>query len=773
MKPIHAKPTFRRWILAMLLTGMLFGCEDPKITPEQASPYVDGWAEQFGPKLKEQVSSGDLGAQIKAELTSAQTQESKRLKSREPAYAELLNELYATRDYAPVFIKSGKLTPKGEAVFTAIEAVPEHGLSAPAYQVSEISKELAALKGYNEELAGFGDFAVSAEGKQLVLDEVLEKDPEAFVLDESNYETLSGMFTSSAEGNALQSQVEQINELGKKMSAAQARVEVLLGMGFGRYAREMRYFHNPQIFVYPREDDFYNNPETRSSRPVDARGAYAAGKIWRNAVFTVDGMIKQRGDDLLTQKLKAVMTHALESEDIAPVLTTLAPGPQYEGLRKEYVRYKAITDAGGWPEVPAQKKLKKGAKKEVVTQLKQRLAIEGYFPKDKEATTLFDQDLVDAIKAYQSAHQMDDDGKPGKTFWRSLNVSASARTAQIKHTMKDWRASNIQHHDHDTYVIVNLPDFTTEIWKDQTRAMRMRVVIGNNDRVRDEESGKLEHANRTPTLSAYIDRVIYNPYWNVTARIRQNEILVDVRKDLEAVYKSKVDRLLGIKKAVEKPAKTTTTGTTTGTTVASPFGNILPTVTPPKAPYSSSGQWRLDIAAFQAAYQTKTGAPADVASLFPYIQPESGLVDVSTTNPANVPPWYAKNGYEVMYGGKSWEYVRQLNGAANALGKVKVIFPNMHDVYLHDTNAKALFKKTIRAYSHGCMRMHQPLDFAKWLLDNDGTYSDKIDRTIAGADYLPVFLKTHVPVHVVYFTTRVDDEGRANFLIDIYDKNPS
>ncbi len=770
MKPTSMTPRLKQGLLALLLTSMLCGCEDPKITPEQASPFVDGWAEQFGPKLKEKVTSGNLSEQIKAELLAAREKESKRLKSEEPAYAALLDELYTSSEYKPVFIKDGQLTPRGKAVLDELDVVAEHGLSALDYRAAEIHEELEALKGYNEELAGLGSFDVSAEGKQLVLDEVLEKNPEQFTLDESNYAALDEMFTSSSEGSALEGQVEQINALGKKMSASQARVEVLLGLGLARFARQMRYFHNPKIFVHPREDDFFNNPETRSSRPTDAKGAYEAGKIWRHAIFTVDNMIEKRGDELLDQKLRAFMTSALTTEDVKPLLATLSPGPQYEGLRKEYVRYSKLDEAGGWPEVPEQKKLRKGAKKEVVKQLKERLAIEGYFPKDKEATTLFDQDLVDAIKAYQRTHQMDDDGKPGKTFWRSLNVSAKQRATQIKDTMKKWRASNIQHHDHDTYVIVNLPDFTAEIWKDQKREMRMRVVIGNNDRVRNEETGKMEHANRTPTLSAYIDRVIYNPYWNVTPRIRQNEILVDVRKDLAGVYKAKVDRLLGIKKgSAEKTPETAATTTTLGGNL---LGNVIPEVKAPEPPYSKSGGfWTLDIPAFQKAYQAKTGAPADIASLFPYLQPDTGRIDVSTTDPNNIPPWYAKEGYEVMYAGKSWEYVRQLNGAANALGKVKVIFPNLHDVYLHDTPAKALFKKTIRAYSHGCMRMHQPLDFAEWLLKNDGSYTDKIERTIKGSDYLPVFLKEHIPVHVVYFTTRVDDEGRANFLIDIYNRS--
>ena len=376
---------------------------------------------------------------------------------------------------------------------------------------------------------------------------------------------------------------------------------------------------------------------------------------------------------------------------------------------------------------------------------------------------------------------MDVDGKPGKSFWRSLNVPAQDRAEQLEQTLKSWRESNVRHHDEETYVLVNLPDFTAEIWDERERQMRMRVVIGNNDRVLDEETGERSHANRTPTLSAYIDRVIYNPYWNVTPRIRTNEILVDVRKDLEASYRAKVDRLLGIKakkEGAEKERAPTERAPAAGAfgagQPAGALGSVVSEPAPVTPPYETrGGLWTLDVPAFQAAYQAKIGAATDISALFPYLVPETGQIDVSTTDPNNIPPWYAKNGYEVMYPGKSWEYVRQLNGAANALGKVKVIFPNLHDVYLHDTPAKALFKKTLRAYSHGCMRMHQPLDFAEWLLKHDGQYDEGVEEALRSKDYHAVFLKRPVPVHVVYFTTRVDEEGRANFLIDIYDKDPS
>ncbi len=235
---------------------------------------------------------------------------------------------------------------------------------------------------------------------------------------------------------------------------------------------------------------------------------------------------------------------------------------------------------------------------------------------------------------------------------------------------------------------------------------------------------------------------------------------MDVRKDLEPRYKAKMLKLLGAS-AKPKPA------------IPDPTG-LMATPTPavPDLFRKTREGVVFDIAAYKTAYTAKAGAEPDLKAQFPYLDPATGLINVNTTDPANVPPWYAAEGYEVMYPGKKWEYVRQLNGDKNSLGRVKIIFPNLHDVYLHDTPKKGLFKNPIRAYSHGCMRMHKPLDFAAWLLKNDDQYeTSKIKRLLSKTQFEPIFLKKRVPVHVVYHTVRVDDEGRANFLSDIYKRD--
>jgi murein L,D-transpeptidase YcbB/YkuD len=112
---------------------------------------------------------------------------------------------------------------------------------------------------------------------------------------------------------------------------------------------------------------------------------------------------------------------------------------------------------------------------------------------------------------------------------------------------------------------------------------------------------------------------------------------------------------------------------------------------------------------------------------------------------------------------------RQKPGAGNALGHVKFLFPNKHNVYLHDTPADSLFAKPSRAYSHGCVRVEEPEMLAKYVLRG---YSDWDDEAIFAAMRSGVErhvkMKAKIPVHIAYFTAWVDENGGMHFQPDIY-----
>jgi murein L,D-transpeptidase YcbB/YkuD len=116
--------------------------------------------------------------------------------------------------------------------------------------------------------------------------------------------------------------------------------------------------------------------------------------------------------------------------------------------------------------------------------------------------------------------------------------------------------------------------------------------------------------------------------------------------------------------------------------------------------------------------------------------------------------------------------LRQKPGSWNALGKVKFLFPNNHNIYLHDTPSKDLFQRDQRTFSHGCIRVEQPKKLAQYVLQHQPEWSEKrIDSAMNGDKELYVTLKKPYPVFIAYFTAWVDPSGFVNFRKDIYKKD--
>ncbi|SIO43867.1 L,D-transpeptidase family protein [Chitinophaga niabensis] len=122
------------------------------------------------------------------------------------------------------------------------------------------------------------------------------------------------------------------------------------------------------------------------------------------------------------------------------------------------------------------------------------------------------------------------------------------------------------------------------------------------------------------------------------------------------------------------------------------------------------------------------------------------------------------------YSGSNFPYiVRQKPGGANSLGKVKFLFPNEYNIYLHDTPSKGLFNETKRSFSHGCIRVSEPKRLAQWLLRKDSSWTEaKIDAAMNAGKEKYVTLKEKVPVYIGYFTAWVNYKGQLNFRDDVY-----
>jgi murein L,D-transpeptidase YcbB/YkuD len=146
------------------------------------------------------------------------------------------------------------------------------------------------------------------------------------------------------------------------------------------------------------------------------------------------------------------------------------------------------------------------------------------------------------------------------------------------------------------------------------------------------------------------------------------------------------------------------------------------------------------------------------------------------------PGYFARQGFELVNArghvvspyAVNWRAVtagrfrfRQPPGERNALGRIKFMLPNEHDVYIHDTPTRSLFANAIRAYSHGCIRVHEPFRFADALLADQGIDGARLKKLIGGPERT-LMLKRHIPVHIVYFTAGVGKDGKVEARPDIY-----
>lgn len=142
---------------------------------------------------------------------------------------------------------------------------------------------------------------------------------------------------------------------------------------------------------------------------------------------------------------------------------------------------------------------------------------------------------------------------------------------------------------------------------------------------------------------------------------------------------------------------------------------------------------------------------------------------------------WGPQGHELDPGALDWDRysaayfpyrLRQDPGPQNALGRIKFMLPNPHDVYLHDTPARELFRHPVRAFSSGCIRLERPLDLAEQLLgDAPGWDRAALEAAIASGVTRNVVLPEPIPVYLLYQTAWVDEAGGVQFRDDVYGRD--
>lgn len=117
--------------------------------------------------------------------------------------------------------------------------------------------------------------------------------------------------------------------------------------------------------------------------------------------------------------------------------------------------------------------------------------------------------------------------------------------------------------------------------------------------------------------------------------------------------------------------------------------------------------------------------------------------------------------------------IKQAKGSGNALGKIKFIFNNKHSVYFHDTPSKSFFNRDIRSYSHGCVRIQNPLDLGAYLLEreNKGYTASSIDSIVKTRVVKSITPSHEYPVHISYFSSAGSPDGELRTFLDIYSRD--
>ncbi|MEL6915030.1 MAG: L,D-transpeptidase family protein [Pseudomonadota bacterium] len=359
---------------------------------------------------------------------------------------------------------------------------------------------------------------------------------------------------------------------------------------------------------------------------------------------------------------------AFAEADPAVFMASLPPASlEYSRLMKHKRRLEELSAQGGWgPTVPA-KALERGNSGAAVVALRNRLIAMGHL--HRTPTRTYDADIEEAVRRFQAASGLAEDGVAGAGTLAEMNKGVDTRLAQVHVAME--RERWINRPLGDRHIWVNLTDFSAQVRDHGVVTFQTRSVIGahNSDR-------------RSPEFSDEMDHMVINPSWYVPRSIATKEYLPKLQANPLAVGHLEITDVRG--RRVNRAE-----------------------------------------------------------------------VDFTQFSTRNFP-------FDM----------RQPPSRSNALGLVKFMFPNKYNIYLHDTPHKSLFSREVRAFSHGCIRLNDPFDFAHALLaaqeeDPEGFFQ----ATLRTGRETMVELETPVPVHLVYRTAVTTPTGEVHFRRDVYGRD--
>ena len=367
--------------------------------------------------------------------------------------------------------------------------------------------------------------------------------------------------------------------------------------------------------------------------------------------------------DLAKPDSANVLTRVAKAQDAGTALDSLnPPQPQYKALKAKLADMRKGAGDIDKPMIAQGPVLKYGKEKkgkevkEVLMEDPRVPALRERFGlKAADGDTTYDKELADTIAKFQKESGINPSGQLNVATLEIINGPKREKTVDIiVANMERWRW--VPRDLGDTYVMVNIPDYTLRVVRDEKLVWKTKIVVG-------------KPTLPTPLLSAEMKFITVNPTWNVPPSIINNEYLPALQQDPQAMER------IGLK--VEQ----------------NPDGTV-----------------------------------------------------------------------------RIW----QPPGDKNALGRIRFNFPNKFLVYQHDTPDKHLFAHDKRAYSHGCMRVENPLKYGEVLLSlalpNEHYTAERLQKMFGGSE-VNINFPTGIPDHLTYQTAFVDDNGALQIRDDVYGRD--
>ncbi|WP_417407736.1 L,D-transpeptidase family protein [Hoeflea sp.] len=258
-------------------------------------------------------------------------------------------------------------------------------------------------------------------------------------------------------------------------------------------------------------------PDTISRRHFIGR---AAG-IVAAAVATGPALAQTAIQDIINSPRRGSWDDQFDAKSSRSVAETatrhpIASADTIAFVERSIFDYQNLVAQGGWPFVPATKKLRMGVDEPEVRILRQRLMASGDLDRNAGLSTAFDSYVDGAVKKFQARHGLPPDGVLGNYTYQALNVSADVRLGQLETNLV--RLRSMSGFLGDRYVMVNIPAAQIEAVENGSVVLRHTAIVGKIDR-------------QTPILNSKIHEIILNPYWTSPRSIIEKDIVPLMRKD--------------------------------------------------------------------------------------------------------------------------------------------------------------------------------------------------------------------------------------------------